>query len=96
MPSGEWLIVALKPTTFPSDSTIVPKIPVRPDQSPTAGDPPLRLVRGTDARTEPEAVPRGTIEPQRLRAVLRRLERGVYDGPEVRDRIAARVTADLP
>jgi hypothetical protein len=43
-----------------------------------------------------DVAPRGTIEPNRLRTILGRLTSGFYESAEVRDKIAARVTSDLP
>jgi hypothetical protein len=41
-------------------------------------------------------VPRETIEPNRLRTILGRLTSGFYESAEVRDKIAAHITSDLP
>ena len=42
-----------------------------------------------------ERVPQGTLPPERMQEVLRRLTDNVYDRPEVRDAIARRVQRDL-
>ena len=46
-------------------------------------------------RADEEAVPHGTIDPERLQAVLRRLNSGAYASPDVVSRIAAGVQRDL-
>ena len=42
-----------------------------------------------------EEVPRGTIEPERLQRVLRRLATGFYERDDVYGRIADRVVAEV-
>lgn len=42
-----------------------------------------------------DTVPRGTIEPDRLRTILGRLTSGFYESAEVRAKIAAHITLDL-
>jgi hypothetical protein len=44
---------------------------------------------------EADRVPEGTIAPERMRDVLRRLESGHYDSDEVRATIALRARQDL-
>jgi hypothetical protein len=44
---------------------------------------------------EAEQVPEGTLSPERMRDVLRRLADNVYDSIEARDVIARRVRKDL-
>lgn len=50
------------------------------------------LLEQTDAA---DRVPQGTIDPERLRQVLRRLSGEFYQGAEVRDAVAAGVRRDL-
>ena len=45
--------------------------------------------------SDTERVPQGTLPPERMREVLRRLAENVYDSTEVRDVIARRVQRDL-
>jgi hypothetical protein len=40
-------------------------------------------------------VPQGTLSPERMHTVLRRLAEGFYDGAEVRAEVARRVAADF-
>jgi hypothetical protein len=40
-------------------------------------------------------VPQGTLPPERMREVLRRMADNAYDSPETRDVIARRVRGDL-
>jgi hypothetical protein len=40
-------------------------------------------------------VPVGTVSPERMREVLRRLDQGHYDSPEVQDKVALAVLQDL-
>jgi hypothetical protein len=42
-----------------------------------------------------ERVPQGTLPPERMREVLRRLADNAYDSPEAQDVIARRVQRDL-
>ena len=51
-----------------------------------------RKYRRSDAA---DAVPRQSLEPERLQEILGRLASGMYDRPEVRDRIVARIGAAL-
>ena len=50
------------------------------------------LLEQTDAA---DRVPQGSIDPERLRLVLRRLAGEFYQGAEVRDAVAAGVRRDL-
>ena len=43
-----------------------------------------------------ETIPHDTLDPERLRSILQRLDTGFYDAPDVRDQIAAKIGADLP
>jgi hypothetical protein len=42
-----------------------------------------------------ERVPQGTLPPERMREVLRRLADNAYDSPEAQDVIARRAQRDL-
>jgi hypothetical protein len=50
------------------------------------------LVDGTD---EANRVPEGAVSPERMRAVLRRLQQDYYSSAEVRDKVAHAVRQDL-
>jgi hypothetical protein len=45
--------------------------------------------------SDTERVLQGTLPPERMREVLRRLAENVYDSPEAQDVIARRVQRDL-
>ena len=51
-----------------------------------------RLVDGTD---EANRVPEGAVCPERMLAVLRRLQQDYYSSAEVRDKVAHAVRQDL-
>jgi len=42
-----------------------------------------------------EAIPRGTLEPDRLRTILSRLAAGFYDRADIRGQIASHLQLDL-
>jgi hypothetical protein len=44
---------------------------------------------------EAGAVPQGTLSPERMQRVLRRLADGFYDGAAVRKEVARRVAPDI-
>jgi hypothetical protein len=48
-----------------------------------------------DRTDEADRVPEGTISPERMREVLRRLDQDHYGGPEVQDKVAQAVLQDL-
>jgi hypothetical protein len=50
------------------------------------------LVDGTD---EANRVPEGAVSPERMLAVLRRLQQDYYSGAEVQDKVAQAVRKDL-
>jgi hypothetical protein len=50
------------------------------------------LVDWTD---ESNRVPEGAVSPERMRAVLRRLQQGYYSNAEVQDKVAHAVRRDL-
>jgi hypothetical protein len=52
-------------------------------------------VRSLPDESNSERVPQGTLPPERMRELLRRLADNVYDSPEGRDVIARRVRRDL-
>ena len=97
------------PAVPPSDAG--PRVPgpsVRQPDSPAPGEGDLELVdvprdkvelpmtlRSLPDGSNAERVPQGTLPPERMREVLRRLADNVYDRPEVQDVIARRVQRDL-
>ncbi len=44
---------------------------------------------------EADSVPQGTLSPERMHAVLRRLADGFYDGADVRAQVARRAAPDF-
>ena len=62
--------------------------------TPGAGDTPAAdpTTQGTDGRSDSG---QESITPERLTKVIRRLENGFYDSPEVREHIARRVREEL-
>jgi hypothetical protein len=52
-------------------------------------------VRSLPDGSNSERVPRGTLPPEHMREVLRRLADNAYDSPEARDVIARRARGDL-
>jgi hypothetical protein len=49
-------------------------------------------VEGTE---EVNRVPEGTVSPERMREVLRRLDQDYYSGAEIQDKVAHAVLQDL-
>jgi hypothetical protein len=52
-------------------------------------------VRELQERMAVGDVPAGTMAPERLREVIQRLADGLYDSPQVLDRVVERLPADL-
>jgi len=50
---------------------------------------------GVDWTDEANRVPEGTMSPERMRAVLRRLQQDYYSNAEVQDKVAHAVRQDL-
>ena len=50
---------------------------------------------GVDWTDEPNRVPEGAVSPERILAVLRRLQQDYYDSAEVQDKVAHAVRKDL-
>jgi hypothetical protein len=72
------------------------EFPYESDQPGSAGDgdPPVAdpATQGTDPSTDSG---QESITPERLRKVIRNMETGFYDTPEVREHIARRVREEL-
>ena len=59
-------------------------------------DPPKsNALPNEDPTGETDRVPEGTVSPERMREVLRRLNRDHYSNTEVRDKVANAVLQDL-
>jgi len=50
---------------------------------------------GVDWTDEANRVPEGAVSPERMRAVLRRLQQDYYSNAEVQDKVAHAVRQDL-
>jgi hypothetical protein len=48
-----------------------------------------------DGTEEANCVPKGTVSPERMREVLRRLAQDHYSGAEIQDKVAHAVLQDL-
>jgi hypothetical protein len=70
--------------------TVSPRRACRPASLPTA-----RSCSARPSGSSEDAVPRDTLPPEQLRAVLDRLAGRFYDRAEVRERVAEQVTHDL-
>ena len=57
--------------------------------------PKSNAVPNEDPRDEADRVPEGTVSPERIREVLRRLNRDHYRSAEVQDKVAHAVLQDL-
>jgi hypothetical protein len=71
---------------------------MRPDQLPPTGNlnpARIKLVGAADSCCSDSAVPRDTLQPDRLAVILGRLSDRFYDRVEVRNRIAAGVANEL-
>lgn len=65
----------------------------QPNASGSGESPPMEPpVPGTDAGVSPG---QDGVTPERLRQLIRRLETGFYDAPEVREQVARKVREEL-
>ncbi|HEX3928981.1 MAG TPA: hypothetical protein VHW65_13370 [Gemmatimonadales bacterium] len=64
--------------------------PAKPRTEVAAADQ-LDLSPAAAALTGTDAVPSGTLDPERLKAIAQRVASGAYDTPEVQDRIAGQL-----
>jgi hypothetical protein len=77
-----------------------PKSNALPNENPgccgSTSDAPCPGVHPTvESSSEADRVPEGTVSPERMREVLRRLDQGHYGSPEVEDKVAQAVLRDL-
>jgi hypothetical protein len=72
-----------------------PKSNAPPNEDPDRCGPTSAALRPVDRTDEADRVPEGTISPERMREVLRRLDQDQYSSPEVQDKVAHAVRQDL-
>jgi hypothetical protein len=72
-----------------------PKSSTPPNEDPDRCGPTSDALRPVDWTDEADRVPEGTISPERMREVLRRLDQDQYNSAEVQDKVAHAVLRDL-
>jgi hypothetical protein len=72
-----------------------PKSNAPPNEDPDRCGPTSDAIRLVDQGDKADRVPEGTISPERMREVLRRLDQDQYNSPDVQDKVAHAVLRDL-
>jgi hypothetical protein len=72
-----------------------PKSSALPNEDPGRCGPISDALRPVDQTDEADRVPEGTVSPERMREVLRRLDQDHYSSTEVQDKVAHAVLQDL-
>jgi hypothetical protein len=72
-----------------------PKSSALPNEDPGRRGPNSDALRPVDQTDEANRVPEGTVSPERMREVLRRLDQDHYGSTEVQDKVAHAVLQDL-
>jgi hypothetical protein len=72
-----------------------PKSDAPPNEDPDRSGPTSDALRPVDRTDEADRVPQGTMSPERMREVLRRLDQDHYSSADVQNQVALAVLRDL-